>query len=249
MNVLIMGSASATGSRERDNTYLLLQHELGDWLIDTGGNPLGKLKQASIPLDRIQGVILTHFHIDHIYGLPSLLWGMWLGQRKKPLIICCPHDHRDQLQAILDAYGTEKWPVGFEIQVRPYDCAEETLLLRQGDLSVTSFTSLHSGSTAGMKIRQQDKILIYSCDTAPNPWIRDQEQVDVLIHEATEARGTMSIHTSLENIFQYYPLERIGQVIAIHLTDDEPYEEVIEQYKESGTFNVTLAQDMMRVDL
>lgn len=82
MDVLILGSASASGSRERDNTYLLLQHEEGNWMIDVGGNPLGKLKQAEIPLQSIQGVILTHFHIDHIFGLPSLLWGMWLGKRK-----------------------------------------------------------------------------------------------------------------------------------------------------------------------
>ncbi|MFE4572966.1 MBL fold metallo-hydrolase [Paenibacillus chitinolyticus] len=249
MDVLILGSASASGSRERDNTYLLLQHDEGSWMIDVGGNPLGKLKQAEIPLHSIKGVILTHFHIDHIFGLPSLLWGMWLGKRKEPLIICCPQDHQDQLGDILRAYRTDEWPIGFEIKVQPFDCAEPGTLFVQGEMTVSVFTSLHAGSTSGIRVACGDKVLIYSADTAPSEWIRSQPRIDVLIHEATQARGDMSIHTSLEGILTFYPVDRIPQVIAIHLTDDEPYEEVLAQYKKTGTPGVLLAHDMMRVSL
>jgi ribonuclease Z len=106
-------------------------------MIDVGGNPLGKLKQAGISLARIQGVLLTHFHVDHIYGLPSLLWGMWIAHRSDPLTIYCSSVHKQQLA---------EWPISFTIQIHDFDWTEPADVISEEGLTVSTFPSLHVGA-------------------------------------------------------------------------------------------------------
>ncbi|WP_245581011.1 MBL fold metallo-hydrolase [Paenibacillus ginsengihumi] len=245
MKVTLLGTSSAAGSRERDNTYLLLEHDQDAWMIDVGGNPLGKLKQAGMPLDRIRGVILTHFHIDHIFGLPSLLWGMWLGGRQEALTVYCDAGHAAQLQQILASYRTSEWPIGFAIDIRTFDWTKPSTLFAQGELSVSVFPSLHVGATVGVRAAVSERVLVYSADTRPNEWIAAQQRIDVLVHEATAARGAISVHTSLEQLVRFYPLERIGRVVAVHLTDDEPYGDVLAECEARVRERIALGADLM----
>jgi ribonuclease Z len=249
LNVLFMGTASASGSIDRDNTYMLLERGELCWMIDVGGNPLGKLKQAGIPLSRIKGVILTHFHIDHIYGLPSLLWGMWIARRSEPLTIYCSSLHKDQLNAILASYRITEWPIQFAISIQDFDWTKPSPILSEDKLTISTFPSLHVGATVGIKVELKDKVLIYSADTMPNESIARYGEIDVLIHEATKARGSMNSHTSLEEMLKFYPLERIERIYAVHLTDGEPYSEVISENLPAVSSKVTLAKDMMKISV
>lgn len=242
-----MGTASAAGSVRRDNTYMLLKQQDDCWLIDVGGDPLGKLKQAQVTLDQIRGVILTHLHTDHIYGLPSLLWGMWIAGRTAPLSIYCSKTGAAQLQAIVDSYQVQQWPIRFELNFRPFDWTEENDLFVEDGLSVSTFPVLHAGPTVGIKAVEGDRVLIYSADTGPCDWIRNQPRIDVLVHEATLARGNPTIHTSLEQLVGFYPIDQIGRIFAVHLTDGEPYGEVLAEAGISISPRIVLPDDMFTV--
>ncbi|KRF03413.1 MBL fold metallo-hydrolase [Paenibacillus sp. Soil766] len=244
-----MGTASAPGSIGRDNTYMLLERGESCWIIDVGGNPLGKLKQAGIPQSRIKGVILTHFHVDHIYGLPSLLWGMWIARRSEPLTIYCSSLYKDQLNAILASYRITEWPIQFVISIHEFDWTKPSPILAEDGLTISTFPSLHVGATVGVKAELEDKVLIYSADTMPNESIARYGNIDVLIHEATKARGSVHGHTSLDEMLKYYPLERIERIYAVHLTDGEPYSQVLSENPPAESSKVTLAQDMMKISI
>jgi ribonuclease Z len=249
MNVIFMGTSSAAGSVERDNTYLLLQNGEDSWFVDVGGNPLGKLKQASVALSSVRGVIFTHFHTDHIYGLPSLLWGMWIAGRKDPLVLCCSKEDEEQLRSILSANRVEQWPIKFQIDIQPYEWTEESVVIDEPIFRVSTFPSLHAGPTVGIRVESGGKALVYSADTRPNERIRDMESIDVLIHEATKAFGTTKTHTSMESLTSFYPLDKIGAVFAVHLTDNEPYSEALSACDPSISGKITLASDMLRISL
>ncbi|MGG1552774.1 MBL fold metallo-hydrolase [Paenibacillus ferrarius] len=249
LNVHFMGTASASGSVERENTYLLLESGERCWMIDVGGNPLGKLKQTGISLDRIQGVLVTHFHVDHIYGLPSMLWGMWIARRRDPLTIYCAGEHKDQLTAILASYRVADWPILFTIHIHDFDWTEPAVVISEEGLTVSTFPSLHVGATVGVKVESGGSVLIYSADTMPNEIIGRQGKIDVLIHEATKAKGSANGHTSLEELLDYYPFDQFERVYAVHLTDGEPYAEVLAACGAAIKAKVTLAYDMLRIDV
>ncbi|RKN70048.1 MBL fold metallo-hydrolase [Paenibacillus ginsengarvi] len=246
MDIVFLGTASAAGSFRRDNTYLLLRHGEDGWLIDVGGNPLGKLKQLSMLPAQIRGVILTHFHTDHIYGLPSLLWGMWIAGRTEPLTIYCSETGVAQLRTLLDGYEVKKWPIRFELDIRPFDWMTPSALFESDGLILSVFPALHAGPTVGVTAQIGGKTLVYSADTKPNSWIRDLPRIDLLVHEATAARGSRNNHTTLEEIVHYYDPQKIKRIIAVHLTDCEPYEDVL---AEAGGAAITLAEDMQVTEL
>ena len=41
-------------------------------LIDAGRGAAMRLFQLGVPIDRIDALLLTHFHFDHTVGIPAL---------------------------------------------------------------------------------------------------------------------------------------------------------------------------------
>lgn len=246
MEVILLGTASAGGSAERDNTYLLFRHADSSTMVDVGGNPLGKLKKLNIPLDEIDDVVFTHFHIDHIYGLPSLLWGMWIGGRTKPLTLYCSTGNEARLKRWLDVMGTAEWRVKFDINIVPYEWTERTVLKNKDGFILSTFPSIHVEQTVGLKIDHSGKVLIYSADTMPNERIKNEPKIDTLIHEATTAVEQVPKHTSLKNVIHYYEVEQMENVVLVHLTDSEPYDEVLKSAAPAIREKVKIGFDLMR---
>jgi ribonuclease Z len=83
--IVILGSAAAVSDAEHDYTHFLLIGETSLVLVDCGSNPLGKIHNLGIDDDAVQDIILTHFHPDHVSGVPNMLMHMWLLGRTKPL--------------------------------------------------------------------------------------------------------------------------------------------------------------------
>ena len=81
--IIILGSGYAIPNEQHENTHMLLKTSEKSILIDCASNPMQRLPQAGVKFDEISDIILTHFHPDHVSGLPILLMGMWLSGRKK----------------------------------------------------------------------------------------------------------------------------------------------------------------------
>ncbi|MCE4615095.1 MAG: ribonuclease Z [Desulfurococcales archaeon] len=59
-------------------------------LIDAGEGTQLQLNKANISINRINIILITHMHGDHIFGLPGLLENMSLTGRTKDLLIIGP---------------------------------------------------------------------------------------------------------------------------------------------------------------
>lgn len=249
MQLTLMGTACAASGVERENTYLLLQENEACTFIDIGGNPLGKLRTLGLTTHNVKRVIFTHFHIDHIYGLPSLLWGMWMDGREEPLEIYCSETEQPWLQEWLMLLRMDRWPAGFDVRIIPFNWEEPSALWSGTELAVSVFPSLHAGPTVGVKIVYRDQVIIYSADTMLNPFIQELPQIDLLIHEATTARDALAWHSSLEEIVGYYDMNAIKGLLLVHLTDQEPYDEVLNELPAEVRPKITLGQELMSINL
>lgn len=94
-------------------------HVLRDWfgniiLLDSGEGTQIRLSKASIPITRINAILITHGHGDHVNGLPGLLQSMYLNSRKIPLTIVAP---KDVINFIENALILEGSNLGFEIRL------------------------------------------------------------------------------------------------------------------------------------
>lgn len=87
------GTCSATS---RNPASLALSNGEEVVCIDFGGGAYHALARLSHPLfnpRNISAVFLTHFHVDHVSGLPDFFWGeMWdpVDRRERPIILAGP---------------------------------------------------------------------------------------------------------------------------------------------------------------
>lgn len=250
MEIILMGTACASAGIDRDNTYILLRELESCTLIDVGGNPLGKLKKLGIPTNHIKRLLFTHFHNDHIYGLPSLLWGMWIDGRTEPLDIYCTEERRQWLEYWLSLMELNQWPCLFEIRITSFDWEEPSLIWSNDEVSLSIFPAKHGiVPTVGVEVIYRDKVLVYSADTVLNPTINQYAKIDLLIHEATTARDAMPSHSSLEDIVSFYNLAVIEKLVLVHLMDHEPYDEVLNQLSADIHSKITIGQDLVSISL
>ncbi|KPL57741.1 MBL fold metallo-hydrolase [Rossellomorea vietnamensis] len=242
MDIHFLGTGSAYPGSERDNTSICFSNDGYHVLVDVSGNPCRKLKQLQVDLRELDAVVFTHFHIDHIYGLPSLLWGMWLEDRRKPLRILCDKRNERKLQEWLSTMEADQWPIAFAVEIETFDGDEEKELLSGGGMTFSCFKALHSVPTVGLEVRCAGRVLVYSSDSEISARIGEYDHINMLIHEATSARKVAGNHSSLVEIVEKYDVERIGKIVLVHLSDGEPYEEEVEKL---GTSKVIIGEDLM----
>ena len=84
LKLIFLGVNGSLQDTDSGNTSLLLMGRKGSLAVDLSCN-IGTLVNAGV-----DAVILTHEHIDHVYGLPSLLHQMWIAGRRKALDIYVP---------------------------------------------------------------------------------------------------------------------------------------------------------------
>lgn len=128
----------------------------------------------------IDAVILTHEHIDHVYGLPSLIHQMWLSGRKRKLKIYVPAQMLPFANAFIDLFQLKYKKSIFEIE---FSTETEFLV---GTIHVSIFCTNHTEMSIGVVAVDGSSTLVYTSDTRPIQVLPlHAEEADVLIHEAS----------------------------------------------------------------
>ncbi len=98
MEVLILGSNSATFAYKRHHTAQVLKHQNHSYLIDCGEGTQLRLKRFKVKTSKLQCIFISHLHGDHYFGLIGLLNTMHLYGRKQHLKIVGPPGLKEILQ-------------------------------------------------------------------------------------------------------------------------------------------------------
>lgn len=96
--VIILGSSNAIPSTGHENTHMVVVGEDRTVLVDCVSNPILRLEKAGLDFNNLTDLVLTHFHPDHVSGVPLLLMDMWLMGRHKPLNIYGLHHTLDRME-------------------------------------------------------------------------------------------------------------------------------------------------------
>ena len=84
-----LGTSSAIPDETHENSHMVVTGRERTILIDSVGNSILRLKEAGVDHSNLTDLIVTHFHPDHVSGVPSLLMNMWLLGRRHGLNIYC----------------------------------------------------------------------------------------------------------------------------------------------------------------
>lgn len=90
LDVCLLGTAGMMPLPNRWLTAMMLRYNGNSLLVDCGEGTQIAIKEAELSFKPIDVLCVTHFHADHISGLPGLLLTMGNADRKDPLTIIGP---------------------------------------------------------------------------------------------------------------------------------------------------------------
>jgi ribonuclease Z len=246
--LIILGTSNAIPDEHHENTHMALLGENRTVLIDCVNNPIVRLRQAGLDINRLTDLVLTHFHPDHVSGVPSLLMNSWLLGRRQPLDIYGLSYTLERIEKMMDFYDWATWPDFFQVNFHPIQELEMAAVLEGDEFRIYSSPVHHIVPTIGLRVefKKTDRVLAYSCDTEPcQEVIKLASGADVLIHEAT---GASYGHSSAAQAGTIARQAEVGRLYLIHYqTGDFDARSLLPQAEQTFNGPVSLAEDFMEL--
>lgn len=246
----ILGSSNAIPSLENENTHMVLETQSHTILVDCASNPLVRLQAAGINFQNLTDIILTHFHPDHVGGLPLLLMDMWLLGRTTPLNIYGLHYTLDRAETMMGLYSWADWPNFFQVNFCRIPADPLALVMDNPEVRIYASPVKHFVPNIGLRfeLKPEDKSLAYSCDTEPCSAVFGIAQnTDFLFHEAS---GDFTGHSSAAQAGDVARTANVGELILIHYpTGALASGDLPQQAAQKFSGPIRLAKDFMVFDL
>jgi ribonuclease Z len=247
--IIILGSSNAIPDERHENTHMALAGEKSTILIDCVNNPMVRLRQAGIEYDDIRHIILTHFHPDHVSGVPLLLMGLWLLGRKLPLDIYGLDYTIERMEKVMEFYDWLSWPNFFPVSFHRLDDLEMVPVMANGEFRIFASPVCHLVPTIGLRVEMSTngKVMAYSCDTEPcEQVVRLSENADILIHECS---GATLGHTSAPQAGEIAREAGVKALYLIHYpTGEFNTKSLVTDAQTTFEGPVALAEDFMEIE-
>lgn len=104
MEITFLGTASMVPTKERNPSAVLISYGSEGILIDCGEGTQRQMKITGIKLTKITKIIITHWHGDHVLGLPGLIQSLGASDYNKTLKIYGPEGTKKYFQALTKTF-------------------------------------------------------------------------------------------------------------------------------------------------
>ena len=141
LDVLFLGTAGSSPSPRRGLPATLVRRG-GDRLLFDCGEGTQRQLMRSVGLVELEELFITHFHADHVLGLPGMLKTFALRQRERTLTVYGPRGLRRVYDALSPIIGRLSFRVEL-VELSPNDELE-----RDG-YRLAAFEVNHTGSSIG----------------------------------------------------------------------------------------------------
>ena len=147
IDVCLLGTGGMMPLPYRALTSLVVRYNGHEMLIDCGeGTQTSMRQQGMIGFKQIDVICFTHFHADHISGLPGLLLTIGNAERTEPLLMVGPK----RLEKVVNSLRVIAPELPFEIRFQELSEAEESFMWE--DLRVDAFRVNHNVTCYGYSL-------------------------------------------------------------------------------------------------
>jgi ribonuclease Z len=230
LKITLLGTGVPTPRPDRFGPSTLIEAGDQKLLIDAGRGATIRLYQLGVPIGRIDALLLTHYHSDHVVGIPDLWLTGWLQshyvRRARPFRVIGPTGAKSLMSHLEKAYALdiairvedEKLsPEAAAIKVEEFD--RDGVVYAAGGLEVVAFEVDHGSvikPAFGYRIEYAGRTVVISGDTRYNEnVVKYSAGVDLLIHEVAMARPELMSEGYVQRIMAHHTTAReAGMVFA-----------------------------------
>ena len=114
IKLIFLGTSDAIPSIKRNHTSIYLNYDGETLLIDCGEGTQRQIRKAKLNPYKINRILITHLHGDHVFGLPGLISTLSFSGRDKPLYIYGPKGIKKFMKVLSQLFNFKK---NFNIKV------------------------------------------------------------------------------------------------------------------------------------
>jgi len=104
IKVVFLGTSDAVPSAERNHTSILLNYKNENILVDCGEGTQRQFRKAELNPCKLTRILITHWHGDHILGIPGLLQTLSFSGYEKTLFIYGPKGTKEFMNQIFKTF-------------------------------------------------------------------------------------------------------------------------------------------------
>jgi ribonuclease Z len=251
-----LGTGGSVATGERDNTSLIISSKEKLLLIDCPGSVIQKIKKLDFDPRRVNSILITHIHPDHVYGLPSFVHSLMLDEG---LVELYGSDETVRFcQDLLDLFHLREEKI--KTRIRFMNVEQNKIYRMSSSLLFSAIKVPHDSSSLTYRFRFEDgrRDLIYSGDTPVfPPLFKASTGVDYLIHDCSAPSRFFKLYPSLYRMHTHsLDLGRLSQeagvrcLIPCHFFGELDFSlvEIEKEIRENFEGKLTIPQDFMRID-
>jgi ribonuclease Z len=176
------------------------------YIIDAGPGSARNIGLMGFDIGKVDAILLTHFHSDHIADLGEMMLQRWAGgSNAKPVDVIGPKGVETVVAGFNHAYSLDaKYRVAFHGaatvppsgaggRARPFGLSAKedasVVVVDKDGVKITAFKVNHSPAypAVGYRVDYKGRSLVVSGDTVPCQSLKKKSKgVDVLFHEAQQ---------------------------------------------------------------
>jgi ribonuclease Z len=149
LDVLFVGTAGSAPSARRGLPATLVRRGGERLLFDCGEGTQRQLVR-SVGLVELEEVFITHFHADHVLGLPGMLKTFSLRGRERPLTVYGPRGLVTLFAGLRQVIGRTTFPIALE-ELAPND------VLERDGYRIAAFEVDHPGASLGYALVEDER--------------------------------------------------------------------------------------------
>ena len=231
LRVYVCGSASPLGMGQAQACIAVVTPE-HFYLIDSGAGSTDNINRLGLPLLRLQGLLLTHFHSDHIAEIYEVNLGSWVQGRPAPLTVYGPRGVDEVTNAVNAGYrldriyrtghhGEELLPPA--LGVLRHKTIAPGVILEDGDLRITAYVAEHPPiePAVGYRFDYRGRSVVISGDGNVNgDTMEIVDGADLLLHDALSLPTVTALSEALGTVGQSRQSKIVADVMDYHASTD-----------------------------
>ena len=211
LKITLCGTSSPLPAPGRAQACVAVETPKHLYLVDAGSGSAATANLAGVPTEKLRGILLTHFHSDHISDIGDFNLNSWVAGRPQPLQVIGPNGVDRIVEGLNITYELDRgYRVSHhgaeflnpELGILQSRSINEGVIVDEDGLRITAFEVSHPPiePAFGYRLDYGGRSVVISGDSLVTDKIVEiSDGADVVLHDAMELQLVQTAENVLRN--------------------------------------------------